>query len=42
VLADKWAGSYDFAFYTSAVLLVVAGAMTFIVKAPHHTEQVES
>jgi len=28
--------SFNFAFYTSAVLLVVAAAMTFLVKAPHH------
>jgi len=35
-IVEAWAGSYSFAFYTSAVLLVVAGIMTFIVKAPHH------
>jgi OFA family oxalate/formate antiporter-like MFS transporter len=42
MLADKWAGSYEFAFYTSAVLLVVAGIMTFLVKAPHHHELAEA
>ena len=39
ILADKWAGSYDFAFYTSAALLMLAGIMTFVVKPPHHTEK---
>lgn len=38
-LGDQWAGSYDFAFYTSAALLVLAGALTFVVKAPSHTEK---
>ena len=38
----KWAGSYDFAFYTSAALLVVAGIMTFIVKPPAHKEEAAS
>ncbi|MEN8255766.1 MAG: OFA family MFS transporter [Verrucomicrobiota bacterium] len=41
MLADKWAGSYDFAFYTSAALLLLAGVMTFIIKPPHHHEPVE-
>ncbi len=40
-LGEQWAGSYTFAFYTSAALLVLAGVMTFIIKAPHHQEQVE-
>lgn len=31
-----WKGNYDFAFYTSTVLLMLAGVMTFIVKAPKH------
>ena len=39
---DQWAGSYEFAFYTSAVLLVLAGIMTFIVKPPHHMHTHES
>jgi len=42
MLADKWSGSYDFAFYTSVALLVVAGIMTFILKAPHHTVKAEA
>jgi len=29
--------SFNFAFYTSAALLVLAAIMTFVVKAPHHT-----
>lgn len=28
--------SFNFAFFGSAVLLVIAGIMTFVVKAPHH------
>lgn len=35
-VVEAWAGSYKFAFYTSAVLLVIAGILTFIVKAPTH------
>jgi len=42
MLADKWAGSYDFAFYISVALLLLAGVMTFIIKPPHHHEPVES
>ena len=41
-IVEAWAGSYKFAFYTSAVLLVVAGVMTFIVRPPHHMEKVEA
>ena len=33
-----WAGSYNFAFYTSAALLIVAAVLTFVLKAPHHNE----
>lgn len=40
IVAD-WAGSYNFAFYTSAVLLLLAAVMTFIVKAPNHHEPAE-
>ena len=40
-LGDRWAGSYDFAFYTSAALLVLAGALTFVLKAPKHEEAAE-
>ena len=35
---EVWKGSYEFAFYTSAALLVMAGIMTFIVKPPQHEE----
>ena len=38
-IVEAWKGSFNFAYYTSAVLLVVAAIMTFFVKAPHHTEQ---
>jgi OFA family oxalate/formate antiporter-like MFS transporter len=31
-----WKGSFNFAYYTSAVLLVLAAILTFVVKAPHH------
>ena len=30
--------SFNFAYYTSAVLLVLAAILTFVVKAPHHHE----
>ncbi len=32
-------GSFNFAYYCSAVLLAVAAAVTFTLKPPHHTEQ---
>jgi OFA family oxalate/formate antiporter-like MFS transporter len=35
-------GTYTFAYITSAVVLVIAAAMTFIVKAPHHIEEVQA
>lgn len=35
---EAWKGSYEFAFYTSAALLVMAGIMTFMVKPPQHEE----
>lgn len=37
-IVEAWKGSFNFAYYTSAVLLVVAAILTFVVKAPHHTE----
>jgi OFA family oxalate/formate antiporter-like MFS transporter len=37
IVAD-WQGSYNFAFYTSAALLIVAAVLTFVLKAPHHQE----
>ena len=36
-IIEAWAGSYSFAFYTSAALLIVAAVMTFIAGPPHHT-----
>lgn len=38
-IVPAWGGSYNFAFYTSVALLVLAGVMTFIVKAPKNTEK---
>ena len=35
-IVEAWKGSYNFAFYTSAALLVLAAVMTFVVKPPHH------
>ena len=32
-------GTYTFAYVTSAVVLVVAAAMTFVVRPPHHAEE---
>ena len=37
-IVAAWKGSYNFAFYTSASLLVLAAAVVFFVKPPHHTE----
>jgi len=37
-LVASWKGSYNFAFYTSATLLVLAAAVVYFMKAPHHTE----
>jgi OFA family oxalate/formate antiporter-like MFS transporter len=37
-IVEAWKGSYSFAFYTSAALLILAAMLTFVVKAPHHTE----
>ena len=33
-------GSYNFAFYTSAALLLVAAGLTFAMRPPHHQEAV--
>jgi OFA family oxalate/formate antiporter-like MFS transporter len=41
-IVAAWKGSFDFAFYTSAALLLLAAVLTFIVKAPHHHEPAES
>lgn len=40
-IVEAWAGSYKFAFYTSAALLVVAGIMTFMIKPPQNLEKAE-
>jgi len=40
-IVESWGGSYKFAFYTSAALLVVAAVLTFVLKAPHHEEAAE-
>ena len=37
-IVASWKGSYNFAFYTSATLLVLAAAVVYFMKAPHHTE----
>lgn len=37
-IVKSWGGSYNFAFYTSIILLVTAGIMTFIVKPPKHAQ----
>ncbi len=39
VIVDTWKGSFSFAYYTSAVLLVLAAITTFVLKPPHHNEQ---
>ena len=39
-IVAEWAGSYNFAFYTSAALLLVAAGLTFAMKPPHHQEAV--
>jgi len=38
LIVESWKGSYNFAFYTSASLLVLAAIVVFFIKAPHHTE----
>ena len=38
VLVASRKGSYSFAFYTSATLLVLAAVVVYFMKAPHHTE----
>lgn len=37
-IVAEWKGSFNFAFYTSAVLLVIAAVVALMVKAPHHHE----
>ena len=35
-IVESWKGSFNFAYYTSAALLVLAAILTFAVKPPHH------
>jgi OFA family oxalate/formate antiporter-like MFS transporter len=41
-VVEAWKGSFNFAFYCSAALLVVAAILVWLLKAPHHTEPVEA
>ena len=41
-IVAQWKGSFNFAFYTSAALLVLAAIATFALKAPHHHEAAET
>ena len=41
MIVEAWKGSYNFAFYTSATLLVLAAVVAFMMKTPHHTEAAE-
>ncbi len=38
LIFEAWKGSFNFAYYTSAALLVVAALLTFAVRAPHQEE----
>ncbi|MBM4142784.1 MAG: OFA family MFS transporter [Lentisphaerae bacterium] len=38
-IVAAWKGSFDFAFYCSAALLVLAAVLTFVVRPPHHVEK---
>ncbi len=37
-IVEAWKGSFDFAYYTSAALLVLAALLTVALRAPHHEE----
>ena len=41
-IVEAWKGTFTFAYYTSAVLLVVAALATFVLKAPHHEVAAEA
>ena len=41
-IVAKWAKSFDFAFYTSVVLLVIAAVVAYLLKVPHHHEGPEA
>jgi len=36
-IVESWKGSFDFAFYCSAGLLILAAIAVFLLKPPHHT-----
>jgi len=36
VIVASWKGSFNFAYYTSAVLLVASALLTIVIKVPHH------
>jgi len=38
LVVASWKDSFNFAYYTSAALLVLAAIMTFVLKAPYHLE----
>ncbi len=38
-IVAAWKGSFEFAYYTSAALLVLAAILTLMLKAPHHLEK---
>ena len=41
-IVAAWEGKFEFAYYTSAVLLVGAAVLTFVLKPPHHEVAAES
>lgn len=41
-IVEAWKGSFNFAFYCSAALLIVAAIMVWLLKAPHHMESTET
>ncbi len=36
VIVESWKGSFTFAYYTSAALLVISALLTMVIKVPHH------
>ena len=38
-IVEAWKGSFNFAYYTSAALLVLAAVLTFVVRPPRHQVQ---
>lgn len=41
-IIEAWKGSFNFAFYCSAGLLIVAAIIVFFVKPPHHTIETQT